>query len=76
MLVYAPSLPPSSLRIFAQEFRFNPRRFYPDRLASSSESVRGARGRQRNSWFCFGECASSGTLRGGLVRGRCVRAAQ
>ena len=38
-----------------QEFRFNPRRFYRNRLAGFSESVRGARGRQPNSWFCFGE---------------------
>jgi hypothetical protein len=32
-----------------QEFRFKPQRFYRDRLAGFSESVRGARGRQRNS---------------------------
>jgi hypothetical protein len=39
----------------AQEFRFKPRWCYPVRLASSGESARGAGGRQRNSWFGFGE---------------------
>ena len=34
-----------------QEFRFKPQRRHSDGLASSGESARSARGRQRNSWF-------------------------
>ena len=59
-----------------QEFRFKPQRRYPPGLASPGESAWSARGRQRNSWFFFGEGASFATPRGGLVRGRGVRAAQ
>lgn len=51
-----------------QEFRFKPQRCYPEGLASSGKSAQSARGRLQLTGFA--------TLRGGLVRGRSVHAAQ
>jgi hypothetical protein len=49
---------------------------YPGGPASSSENAQSVRGRQRNSWFCFGKSLLCHTEEAGWLWGRCVRAAQ